>query len=368
MRHVTVPPVETPETRTCSRCKLDKPLGEFVTDKRKPGGKGYHCKPCRSKYVAGRPVKWPPPPYKDVLASSARAAIERQGGLRRQPPWPRGGTFTVGSIATGIGTLELGVSQVLDIELAWVADDDPDCETVLERHWPNVRNLGDVELVDWRNVQPVDMLVAGIPCQPYSVAGHMLEEEDERDLWPAVSIAVRRLKPGYVFIENVSGFLRRGLGIAARDLAAAGYVGRWGCVRGLDVEAPHVRDRVFVLAAHPDALDRWGADRAGAHEAPGRSAPDGDGADPGGHLHGGGVAGPREGWGPFAGPISRWAELRGDPPPLMVGSRPNAEFVEWVMGIPVGWTEGIGRVDRIAAASNACIPAQAAEALRKLLG
>jgi DNA (cytosine-5)-methyltransferase 1 len=368
-------PMETPlvelvETRVCSRCKVAKPLSEFTTDKRKPGGKGYHCKPCRSEYVAGRPVKWPPPPYEDVIASAARAAIAKQGRLHRPPPWPRGGKFRVGSIATGAGGLELGVSQVLETELAWVCDDDPDCEELLARRFPGVRNLGDAELVAWRDVPPVDMLVAGIPCQPYSHAGNMLEEEDDRDLWPAVSIAIRRLQPGYVFIENVAGFLRRGLGLAVRDLAQAGYVGRWGCVRALDVEAPHVRDRVFVLAAHPDALDRWSSDRAGAHQASGRADHDGDGAHRQGDLHGGGGAGPRAGWGPFQQPIERWSARRGDAPTLMVDGLglPNAEFLEWVMGFPIGWTRGLDRVDRIAMMANACVPAQAAEALDRLLG
>ena len=362
--------METPdtETRRCSRCDTVKPLEQFVTDRRKPGGKGYYCKPCRTDWVNTRPVKWPPPPYEDDIASSARRAIEKQGGVRRQPAWPRGGTFRVGSIATGIAGLERGISQVVDTELAWVCDDDPDIEVLLERRFPGVPNLGDAELVSWRTVQPIDLLVAGIPCQPYSVAGNMLEEEDDRDLWPAVSIAIRRLQPGYVFIENVPGFLRRGLGIAVRAMAEAGYVGRWGCTRALDVEAPHVRDRVFVLAAHPDALDRWGQDRPGAQPSAGGAVPDGDGADLAGDLHPGGAAGSGQDWGPFAGPIERWSRRRGPAPELMVDGFPNAEFVEWAMGFPIGWTEGIDRVDRIAALSNSCVPDQAADAFHRLLG
>lgn len=366
-----MPPVETPAEvteRTCVRCNEVKPLDAFITDRRKPGGKGYQCKACRRAYVAGRPAKWPPPPFQDKSSSAAREAIRRQGGIARQPAWPRERTFTAGSVATGIGGLELGASSVLDLDLKWVADDDPDCEAILGHRFPDIPNLGDVELVNWREVEPVDVLLAGIPCQPYSYAGKMLEEDDERDLWPALRIIIRRLQPGYVFIENVSGFLRRGLGIAVRDLAAAGYVGRWGCVRALDVEAPHVRDRVFVLAAHPDALERWGEDRAGALEAAVRPLADGDGADRSGDHGSGGAAGSRD-WGPFLGPIQRWERARGvEPPALTIDGRANPDFVEWMMGFPIGWTEGIDRVDRLALLGNSCCPQQAAEALRNLLG
>lgn len=362
-----MPPVETPADRVCVRCEVAKPLAAFITDRRKPGGKGYQCKACRRAYVAERPAKWPPSPFQDTSSSAARAAIAKQGGIMRQEAWPRGGSFTAGSVATGIGGLELGVSQVLDVDLRWIADDDPDCEAILDYRFPGVPNLGDVELVNWKEIAPVDLLIAGIPCQPYSYAGKMLEEADDRDLWPAVRIIIKRLQPGYVFIENVPGFLRRGLARTARDLAQAGYVGRWGCVRALDVEAPHVRDRVFVLAAHTDALERWGTDRAGTHTPPGSPFADGDGADRSGDLHPGGALGARD-WGPFLGPVQRWERARGAAPELMVEGRPNPGFVEWMMGFPVGWTEGIDRVDRLAALGNSCMPAQAADALHRLLG
>lgn len=68
---------------------------------------------------------------------------------------------------------------------------------------------GDVGLVDWKNIkQPVRLLAAGAPCQPFSLGGKHLAERDGRNLFPEVFRAVRALNPRAVVIENVRGLLR----------------------------------------------------------------------------------------------------------------------------------------------------------------
>lgn len=106
----------------------------------------------------------------------------------------------------------------------------------------------------------VDVVTAGFPCQPFSVAGKQQGEADERNMWPATIECVRIVGPRYVFLENVPGLRcsRRKkdntekkeasyFGRILSDLAEAGYHARW-CVLGADdVGAPHKRKRLWVV-------------------------------------------------------------------------------------------------------------------------
>ena len=98
----------------------------------------------------------------------------------------------------------------------------------------------------WRGV--VDLVVAGIPCQPYSVAGKRRGNEDERALWPHAARIVGECRPAMVFLENVPGFIRffRPLG---EELCRLGYeVEAPLFLAAGDVGATHKRERVYILA------------------------------------------------------------------------------------------------------------------------
>jgi len=99
----------------------------------------------------------------------------------------------------------------------------------------------------WRGV--VDIVTAGFPCQPWSQAGAKRGTDDERWLWPAIWGIIRDVGPSLVVLENVPGLISGGgLGIVLGDLAEGGYDARWRCIRAADIGAPHLRDRVFILA------------------------------------------------------------------------------------------------------------------------
>lgn len=160
------------------------------------------------------------------------------------------GVHTVGSLCTGTGQLERALSLAgVATELAFVADPDPAATKLLAHHHPDVPNLGDITATDWTRVPSIDILTAGWPCQPWSLAGKRKGAADERAIWPAVAAAVRDLRPRYVFLENVPNVIAAGeLARAAGDLASLGYVGSWRCVRASDVGAAHRRERAFILA------------------------------------------------------------------------------------------------------------------------
>ena len=83
----------------------------------------------------------------------------------------------IGSLCTGYG----GLDQALNGDLAWVSDIDRYANTFLEHRHPNVPNHGDLTAIDWSNVEPVDIITAGYPCQPFSVAGN--QQGNTRPLW-----------------------------------------------------------------------------------------------------------------------------------------------------------------------------------------
>lgn len=162
--------------------------------------------------------------------------------------------------------------------MAWVADNDADVRRLLAHHHANVPNLGDIRAVDWDHVaatHPVDVVVAGFPCQSISLIGPGggIADGTRSGLWFTVMDAVRRLGPELLVVENVAALRRRGLDIVLGDLARARYDTQWTSVRADEIGAPHRRERVFLAAwptrpAHTPGPRREGPGQRG--RAPGR--------------------------------------------------------------------------------------------------
>ena len=155
--------------------------------------------------------------------------------------------LTVGSLFAGIGGLELGLERA-GMEVKWQVEINEFCRRVLEKHWPEVPRYGDIREVRAHNLEPVDLICGGFPCQPVSLAGKRKGQDDERWLWPEFFRVVREMGPRYVFVENVPGLLAGEMGDVLRDLASIGYDAEWESIPASAVGAPHLRYRVFILA------------------------------------------------------------------------------------------------------------------------
>lgn len=155
----------------------------------------------------------------------------------------------VGSLFTGIGGLDLGLERA-GMEIRWQVEIDPFCRAVLEKHWPHVPKYGDIREVKGDELEPVDLICGGFPCQPVSIAGRRLGEADPRWLWPEFARIVRVVRPKYVLVENVPGLLSRGMGNVLGALAEMGYDAEWFVFPAKAVGAAHLRERVFIFA-HP---------------------------------------------------------------------------------------------------------------------
>lgn len=147
----------------------------------------------------------------------------------------------------------------------------------LDEH-PIWDDLSSFDCGPWRG--RVDLVTAGFPCQPASVAGRRAGTSDARWLWPLVWQVTQDIGAGLLFIENVPGLLTvndgRAFGEILDALASRGWVAEWDCVPAGAVGAPHVRDRVFLLAADPDRLRLGDDPRPGASTDPGGQGSQGD--------------------------------------------------------------------------------------------
>jgi DNA (cytosine-5)-methyltransferase 1 len=179
----------------------------------------------------------------------------------------------IGSLFSGYGGLDLAVMKVTGAEVAWHCEWDDAPSKILEKHFPGVPNYRDVTKVDFTQVEPVDILTGGFPCQDLSLAGKRagLKEGTRSGLWSEFARAIQEIKPKLVVIENVRGLLSakadngmeyteedlavingrpviRAMGAVLGDLADIGYDARWTGVRASDAGAPHQRFRVFIIA------------------------------------------------------------------------------------------------------------------------
>lgn len=162
--------------------------------------------------------------------------------------------LTVGSLFAGIGGFDLGLERTGGFEVVWQCEIDPYCQRVLAKHWPRVKRYGDIrELAD---VERVDVLCGGFPCQDISNAGKRAGIDGERSgLWSEYVRVIRLVRPRYVIVENVAVLLGRGMGRVLGDLSESGYDAEWDCFPAGAIGAPFMRDRVYVLGVKPNRSD-----------------------------------------------------------------------------------------------------------------
>ena len=153
----------------------------------------------------------------------------------------------VGSLFSGIGGLDLGLERA-GMKVKWMCEIDPYCRKVLKKHWPNVPCFEDITTVDFKAVEPVDLICGGFPCQDLSYAGKRIGLKGERSgLFYELMRAVCDIRPKYVLLENVPGLLTLGMGAVLGELTALGYDAEWESIPAAAFGAPHLRYRVFIV-------------------------------------------------------------------------------------------------------------------------
>jgi DNA-cytosine methyltransferase len=154
--------------------------------------------------------------------------------------------LNIGSLFAGIGGFDLA-ARWMGWETKWYSEIDPYACRVMEKHFGEAYNVGDITRWEPRPEDAVDIICGGFPCQPVSVAGKRQAQEDERWLWPEFARVLGVLRPRYVVIENVAGLLSRGMGDVLSDLASIGYDAEWAVLDAQSFGVPQQRKRVFIV-------------------------------------------------------------------------------------------------------------------------
>ena len=165
--------------------------------------------------------------------------------------------MTFGSLFAGIGGFDLGFART-GMSCTWSVEIDDRCNEVRTHHWPDVRQYKDVKDVGQNNLEPVDVICGGFPCQDLSVAGRRAGLAGERSgLWWEFHRIIEELSPRWVIIENVPGLLSSSKG---RDMGtiigALGKLGYGWAYASLDAQYFGVaqrRRRVFIVGC----LGNW---------------------------------------------------------------------------------------------------------------
>ena len=160
---------------------------------------------------------------------------------------------------SGIGGFALACELAgLDMEHVF-CEIDPFCQKVLQKNFPNSKIYGDIKALKADNLGRIDLLTGGFPCQPFSVAGKQRAQEDDRFLWPEMLRVIRETRPTWIIGENVAGIINLALEQVCLDLENEGYEVQPFIIPACAVNAPHRRDRVWIIAhARREHGETWG--------------------------------------------------------------------------------------------------------------
>ena len=159
----------------------------------------------------------------------------------------------VGSLFSGIGGIDLGFEQA-GFEIAWANDMDTAACKTYHYNFPNTQLIeGNVCNIDPCVLSDIDVLVAGFPCQPFSIMGYRRGFQDPRgNLFFEISRFIDIKRPRVVFLENVRNLMEHDNGktflIIYNTLAQFGYSVKYKVINATDVNIPQNRARIFIVA------------------------------------------------------------------------------------------------------------------------
>jgi len=318
-------------------------------------------------------------------------------------------------IFSGIGGFSIGL-EAAGLQTVAFCEINPFCRKILTKHWPSVPIFTDITAIhkeDLKALLRIDLIAGGFPCQDISVAGKGGGIKAKRSgLWKEFARLINEIRPKYAIIENVANLRSQGLISVLQDLWAIGYDAEWHCIPASAFGAPHRRDRIWIIAypsclckvglsigkektestlgdgcknasdtdckrcehreynqqrrclpgnknrEYPQTQQEWDIRESRASQIC-KVFPDPDKQ---------GLQGcrgfeeispicPQEQIGMYY--CSRGIKQWGEEPlevPRLKDERLNPDWVEWLMGYPISWTEGGSRKQRLMALGNSVVP------------
>jgi DNA (cytosine-5)-methyltransferase 1 len=155
---------------------------------------------------------------------------------------------------SGIGGFALAGQMVWgdEYECIGFCDIEQYCQKLLNLRFPGVPIYGDIRTIKNDQATECDIVTGGFPCQPFSHAGKRRGTADDRWLWGEMLRVIKSFQPQWVIAENVRGLVTISSGLVFQqvcvDLEAAGYQAQAFIIPACAKNAPHRRDRVWIVA------------------------------------------------------------------------------------------------------------------------
>lgn len=152
----------------------------------------------------------------------------------------------IGSLFSGGGLGDFGF-MAAGMEISWQVEIDPYCQKILSLRYPESKKYTDIKTLKGADLEKVDIITGGFPCQPFSYAGKRTGKEDNRYLWPEMLRIIKECNPRWIVGENVPGIINMALDTVCADLEAEGYE-VWPIVfPSHALGAWHKRDRLWII-------------------------------------------------------------------------------------------------------------------------
>ena len=162
-------------------------------------------------------------------------------------------------IFSGIGGFSLGLHDVGCFETAAFCEIDRDAQLVLEKNFPGTTIFNDVSKLNLEelrkhNLEKIDIICGGFPCQDISVAGHQKGLVDTHGkntrsgLWFEYKRLIEEIRPRWVIIENVANLRSNGLATVLQDLHEIGYDAEGDIISARAIGSCHLRERIWIVA------------------------------------------------------------------------------------------------------------------------
>jgi len=161
--------------------------------------------------------------------------------------------MTIGSLFSGIGGIELGFKQA-GFDTLWANEFDKDACTTYKYNFPGVKLFEeDIRKLDISKLEYVDVLIAGFPCQSFSVCGNKKGFKDERgNLFFEIMRVADAIQPPVIFLENVANLTEhdngRTFNIIHNELISRDYFIRYLVADACDYGVPQHRTRTYIVA------------------------------------------------------------------------------------------------------------------------
>jgi len=171
--------------------------------------------------------------------------------------------YRIGSLFAGVGGVDFGF-QNAGFKVEWANEIDKNACITYRANFDHLLYEEDIWKLDPKNLSPINVLTAGFPCQPFSIAGYRKGFEDERgNLFFRILEYIKVLNPKVVFLENVKNLMNHDKGntykVIVQALEAHGYCYKTKILNTKDYgNIPHNRERIFIVAFKKDiqsALD-----------------------------------------------------------------------------------------------------------------